>query len=641
MLVLEERRADRRERLRPSEQHHACADVEWTKGMGPVAVWLCSLWFGCLAGLLEALVQLANVSLFSRVSLASLRTNRHALWMVPATELVFFAGVGVLLALAAGRRARWASWLALAVYGFFAVLPAFLAMRLLHPLACIVLAAGLSARLTSWLAPRLQMFRRVMLRSVPVLGLIVAAWVSCQFHWVWGMEARVAASLPAPIAGAPNVLFIVLDTVRADHLGFGGSVRNTSPFLDGLARRGVRFEQARATAPWTLPSHASMFTGRWHSELDIDAYRSLDESLPTIAELFRDQGYATGAFVGNIFNCNSAYGLDRGFAHYADFPENTRVSVLEALNSTEIGRNLFHHLGLAFELGLDPHAFRKDAAAVNREALAWLSHQQGRPFFMFLNYFDAHDPYLLPDGVKPKFGLDPRPADQETLLREWYRIDRRTLTPHHVAVLRDAYDDGIAYLDDQIARLFAELGRRGVLENTLVVITADHGEELGEHKLFGHAKSLYGEELHVPLLIFGTDRVPVGRTVREPVSLRDLPATLFEMLGVMDRSPFPGRSLARLWDGTQVTADPVLSESFLYPIVSHNMNRPPALRGPMKAVAHGDHVLIVNANGTEELYDIRNDPGEEHDLASFREMQPIVEHHRKALKELLADSLDR
>ena len=169
---------------------------------------------------------------------------------------------------------------------------------------------------------------------------------------------------------------------------------------------------------------------------------------------------------------------------------------------------------------------------------------------MFLNYFDAHDPYFPPRGADGHFGLKPSTPSERATIRDWTHQPRQGEAPPSTTKLaRDCYDDCLAYLDDQLGRLFNELDTRGVLENTLVIITSDHGENFGEHAgIFGHGQSLYPQEIRVPLLVIAPGRVPSGQIISAPVSLRDLPATVVDLVGLELESSFPGRSLARFWD---------------------------------------------------------------------------------------------
>ena len=245
---------------------------------------------------------------------------------------------------------------------------------------------------------------------------------------------------------------------------------------------------------------------------------------------------------------------------------------------------------------------------------------------------------MLPEGVDRHFGLRPESHADDLTLHRWWSLDKRRLPPRDVALARDAYDDCIAYLDAQLGRLFAELDRRGVLARTLVIVTADHGEHLGEHELFGHASSLYAAEVHVPLVIVGPAGVPAGRVVREPVSLRDLPATVVDLLGDSPKDPFPGTSLARCWDPAAAgrpSAGPVLSEVDAPAKGPANGGRSPVFRGPMKSLTAGEMVYIRNGDGREELYDLATDPQETRDLAGSPAAEAVLEGFRDDLERLL------
>ncbi len=351
------------------------------------------------------------------------------------------------------------------------------------------------------------------------------------------------------------MLFIVLDTVRAESLSLYGYHRDTSPNLTKLARRGVRFDRARTAAAWTLPSHASMFTGRWPYELSTRPDRPLDTAFPTLAEFLRDNGYATAGFVGNTYFCNRWFGLARGFLHYED----VAVCLVEILRSSDIGRALVSKIAPSIFTRDRPYAYfnRKDAATINHDFLAWLGgRSKGQPFFAFLNYYDAHDPYISAEGAPRHFGLKPETPQDVAALRDWLHVDKTKVPNRLLQMAIDGYDDGIAYLDDQLGRLFAALDSRGLLDNTLIVITSDHGELHGEHSVYGHGSHLYRAVVNVPLLVVGPRRVPNGAIVAQPVSLRDLPSTVVDLVGFEGPSPFPGCSLARCWAPGPASAHP-------------------------------------------------------------------------------------
>lgn len=206
-------------------------------------------------------------------------------------------------------------------------------------------------------------------------------------------------------------------------------------------------------------------------------------------------------------------------------------------------------------------------------------------------------------------------------------------------LLRDSYDTCIAYLDDQLGRLFAELEGRGLLDNTLVIVTSDHGEQFNEHQLFGHGNSLYDALIRVPLLIVPPRANASEPIVREPVSLRNLAATMADVAGFGASSPFPGRSLTRLeaaGSGPAEADDPVLAE------VEHQKKYPPSANipaslGPLQALVTGERVYIHNSDGHEELYDFEHDPAELKNLAGAADAPALLERLRRQLARYLDD----
>jgi arylsulfatase A-like enzyme len=601
-----------------------------------------ALWFGVVAGALELGVLIVqNVFLDRKATFDWLRASRHYLWMVPLGNLLVFGACGLLLAIGARAAGRGSRQLVPWLLAFGAFLGPLLVVRGLYPVACVILAGGLAASTSRLVRDHGPRFRRLVRRSLPASLGLVALLTVVQGGRILLAEPRALASLPAAAPGAPNVLLIVLDTVRADHLSPYGYGRDTTPHLARLAREGIRFEQARAAAPWTLPSHATMFTGRWHHEHRASRFRPMDPELPTLAEFLRDHGYVTGGFVANTFFCNSWFGLDKGFLHYEDYEETTRVSLVETLRNAALGRVVLDGVDMVLGTRLSVHGGdRKDAAQLNGAALAWLDRNPGRPFFAFLNYFDAHSPYQPPAGSGRHFGRKPESPAERRMIKDWDRIDKHKLSPAEVELARDAYDACIAYLDDRLAALLDALRRRDRLRNTLIVVTSDHGEEFGEHGLFGHAQSLYRPELHVPLLIVdprGSDR---GHSVPEPVSLRNLPATVVSLLGLDARSPFPGTPLLRGGESPSPGADPVLAEAD--PAVQFPHSRAPAKRGPMHSLVADGRVYIRNADGREELYDLESDPDELRDLTGSPEGPPALERFRAIWEQLRrADSRPR
>ena len=602
-------------------------------------------WFGLVTGFLELAILLIWHRLAIATVLGALQINRHFTWMIPLAQLGLFLICGLPLAvLAVFRRvpARLAADLLFSTLAFFALLSI---IKGLYATAAFVLALGLGYQLGRWLAAHGGPFFRFQRFSLPFLLGGVAVLGGVAYDRLELEETRAQAALTKPTPGAPNVLLIVLDTVRADRLSMYGYNRDTTPNLARLAERGVIFSEARSAAPWTLPSHATLFTGRWPHELNVSNDRPLDTTYPTLAEFLAKHGYATAGFIGNTYFCNSWFGLARGFLHYEDYYEqNVIVSPGEALRSTALGRWLIRRVGTACHVRPETANTPKDAQRVNRDFLRWVEATRGRPFFAFLNYFDVHDPYVTPPGFDRHFGLKPEsPADLETI-RNWHHARKSKDIPERDATLiRDAYDDCLAALDEELGRLFAALEQNGVLRDTLVILTADHGEELGEHGLYGHGKSLYRRELHVPLLVIGPtgSRIPQGGLIAEPVSLRDVAATCGgSALGLAEASPLPGHSLARLWEPTPsssapfVPHSPVLSEVAVRTKVSRHRLAAPAMRGPMASLIVDGKVYIRDAMGREELYDLAGDPAETENLAGSAAALPALGRCRIALDHL-------
>ena len=193
---------------------------------------------------------------------------------------------------------------------------------------------------------------------------------------------------------------------------------------------------------------------------------------------------------------------------------------------------------------------RKTAADINNDFLDWLSDQEGgRPFFVFLNYFDAHSPYIVPDESSRHFGRVPATPAEVALLQDWENRPKQNVPESDATLASDAYDDCIGYLDTQIGKLMDELKSRGVLDNTLVVITSDHGEELGEHGLFGHGRSLYSQELHVPLVssrLEARERAGLSRAGQSLVTCRPRSSTCWVFPGFTLSREIPGSLLEAL-----------------------------------------------------------------------------------------------
>lgn len=454
--------------------------------------------------------------------------------------------------------------------------------------------------------------------SSAIAGLVLSGFEKEQLY-----DRRVLPTLPALLPDAPNVLFIVLDTVRAKSMSLYGYPRPTTPNLEALAASGVLFMNAFAPAPWTLPSHASMFTGQFPHRLNVDWTIPLDTTFPTLAEVLASQGYQTAGFIANTEYCSSEFGLNRGFSHYEDYP----INLEGILTSPSLVKFFAKELRKSF--GNNQLIGRKSAERINQDFLSWLSKQHGdRPFFAFLNYYDAHDPYISPREFALKFSAQ---ASKGVLDDKKGRLSKQ-----EIKQLNDAYDGSLGYLDHYIGQLIKELSNKDLLKNTLVIIVSDHGEQFGEHGLVSHANSLYMPVLHVPLIVFWQDQIPAGFQVREPVNLRNIAATIADLTGIGDSRIFPGQSLAANWSNPSSSIlidEPVLSE------VTQGIRLPdwyPNANGPLKSlVTGGIHYIFTEAGGQEELYDLEKDPEEQNNLANLEAYREVLLRFRKSLGLLL------
>jgi arylsulfatase A-like enzyme len=627
--------------------HHALRTANLSgRRLGPLDLLVLGAWCGVAAGLLEVgtRVLCRAINPDHRLYLMS----RHFVWLTPLVNFLLFLGPAVCLAVLTRVWPRFGARFGPRLICAFAILPMLMvAGPRIFPEAWFVLALGVASLTVPLIERRAAAVRRYMVRTFPILLVIDLILAGTVFGGDWLKQRREAAR-PHPPTGSPNVLFIVLDTVRADRLSLYGYHRPTTPTLERLAKRGIRFDAARATAPWTLPSHASFFTGRWPHELDVEWVTPLRKNYPMLAEYMGAHGYATAGLVSNTY-CSYDTGLDRGFTHYEDYVLQrlsflrTSVIVEEAIRNSIL-------FGLRYNSGMlhaaqewlrstFQYAVRRDARSISQGFLNWLDRRKDpeRPFFVFLNYLDAHTPYKVPSDESRRFGHKPQTSEELWVFYdEWTTLDKLSLPRHYLTQARDCYDSCIAYLDEEIGRLYDDLERRGVLGNTWIVITSDHGEGLGEHDLFEHGESLYSTELHVPLLIVPPSHIKVERVVRETVSLRDLAATVVDLAGLRARSPFPGHALSTLWRETGARSaeqvSEVLSELPSPSPSDSSHGRSPARRGPLVALADGDLVYIRNeVDGTEELYDERDDPRELTNRAQTASMKSMLERFRERL----------
>jgi choline-sulfatase len=406
----------------------------------------------------------------------------------------------------------------------------------------------------------------------------------------------------------PNLIIIGIDTLRPDHLGCYGYGINTSPNIDRLAQEGAVFENTVSQSPWTFPSFATVFTSLYPMQHGAGSLRSrMRTGFPTLAEILSEAGYTTGAVIGSAVLDSSA-GIARGFEDYF------------------------------LKEGVTP----RTADQVTGLALEWLDGLDGGPFFLFLHYWDPHDPYGPPAPYDTQFdpsysggmgndvslrALAITTAGQvgATLSGKTGMISSRDI--EHALAL---YDGEIAFTDKWIGVLLQGLEDRGLKDNTAIVLHSDHGEEFFEHGGVGHGHALYDEVIKVPLLAVFPDVIPGGTRIMKQARLVDVAPTVLDLLGIPSDPGFEGVSLvSRLRDGS----DPAPREGALFP---PHVAYSEALKEGLekKAVTAYPWKLIYELSSTEEmLFDRSQDPGETRNLAALRPEAAI------ALEELLTRAL--
>ncbi len=383
-----------------------------------------------------------------------------------------------------------------------------------------------------------------------VAGLAALALMAFGAWWWWGPAGRVADD-------RPDVLLVTIDTLRADHVGCYGDARAATPVLDGLARRGVRFDEAIAQVPLTLPSHASILTGVTplvHGVRD-NAGFVLGSSPRTVAEAFRDAGYDTAAFVSG-FPVHHRFGLDRGFATYDDrFPRGADPS--------------------------RPSYIERRADGTVAAVIAWLSARTSSatapgPIFAWVHLFDPHAPYEAPDPLGAAFRDRP-------------------------------YDGEIAFADEQLGRLLTRWRELRGERAPLAIVTSDHGEGLGDHGEPTHGLFIYDSTLRVPLIVSGPG-VPAGKVVTGAVSSIDIGPTLLDLAGLKPLAGAEGRTLRASLATGRAPGEPAYAESLFGRL------------GFGWAPLYGwrERGLMLIEAPRPEIYDVRADPGQARNVADSR-----------------------
>ena len=391
--------------------------------------------------------------------------------------------------------------------------------------------------LSLWAWKHEQKVARILDQALPWILVTVLACVAGIALYRPGLEHRATPIAPKAAENLPNVILIIVDTLRADHLSCYHYQRLTSPNLDQLASKGVLFENAIATASWTLPSHASMFTGLYPNQHRAQRLGDrLGTDVPIISEQLERAGYRTGAFSGSSF-FTPRQGLSRGFSEFDDFSFSPTQAFIQ-----------IHYISALIRVmrmiaWVDKKMEQSSAININESVMRWIDDTQ-RPFFLVVNYYEVHDPNWTPQPWRQRFSASQR---SEKRISDASMSTVSEVTPQ-IQKKIDEYDGAIAYVDNHMQMLINELSRRRFMDNTLLIVTADHGEGLGEHGLLIHGTALYYPLIHVPLIFYWPEHLPAGVRIKRPVSIKDIPATILGLLGA-SHSQLPGKSLAALWNG--------------------------------------------------------------------------------------------
>lgn len=626
---------------------HDPSTVRWSIG----SLLLTAAWFGIVAGVVEG----AGLLVFQRINWArwgpTLHVSAPIIWISPVVDVLLFSAGALLIAMIGRLISRLPAGLTLVFVLSTATVYDWLALTArLYPLSCLLLALGTAAVITRWVRGHESAGQRFIRRTMPLAAAVVVLAATGIQGAAWLGEQRALSALPAARPGAPNVLVVVVDTLRADHLSGYGYSRPTSPNMDRLAQQGAQFDNAMATTSWSFPSHVSLVTGRYQFEHGlgrIPPMAALDSTLalggfPTLGEELQRRGYRTAAFSANRLFFSGNLGFHRGFAHFEDYFHSPADMFVRTLFGREFSRiylvrtehskpkRLLRWLGC--DALLDPDAegwgntsgalgVRKRASVVNQEVLRWLDHTPEHPYLVFLNYFDAHGPYGLPRSY-------PQP-------------------PWPQAAVSDLYDDGIRYVDDQLGHLLDELQKRGLMHNTLVVVTSDHGEGLWQHGLPNHGRALYRELIRVPLIFHYPGHIPAATRVETPVTNASIASTVVDVAGPGPQSPFPEPSLSALWGASSLPPEPpaILSELAQNKYEdgqdrSANHQVPTSTTGSMQSLVTPEWHLILHEKAGQQLYDWVHDPGESHNTIGTPEGQEVAKQLTERMQAILTRSGD-
>ncbi len=393
-------------------------------------------------------------------------------------------------------------------------------------------------------------------------------------------------------AGNMNIVMFVIDTLRADHLGCYGYFRNTSPTIDSLAAEGVRFSDSHATAVATGPGFTSIITGLspihhkfYLTPFNIPNAINFDDDIPTLAEMIWDNGGYTTAAFDNLMNFRSHMKqFVRGYEYY--------------VNVTRTSRWVHHHVV---------------GGEVNKRLIPWIHNHKDEQFFLFVHYWDPHTPYNQPPSYRKLFkyesvsDLEEKTAPSGYDYVQGWGTSEEIVKPVSERGVKgwpsaqeypiDLYDGEVRYTDELIKEVLAALDVAGTLEDTMIILTADHGEQLGQHGHYGHP-GLHEPNIFVPIILWHPPTLPQGKVIEGYVQQSDIVPTVLDVIGAEPTAELDGKSLMPIIEGKQETREEIFVET-----------------NQQRAILRGDWKLIRDARGDVELYDLHSDPMEVINLA--------------------------
>ncbi len=419
---------------------------------------------------------------------------------------------------------------------------------------------------------------------VALILLLVSAGFSLYLFKSKQNTSKANNSLIIVETDGPNVLLISIDTLRADHLSCYGYVRNTSPNIEKIAKQGVLFTQAISPASWTTPAHMSIFTSLYSIRHNVlNTKMKLNDDIITLAQVLQKNGYATYACISAPTMLPAKLGFDKGFDVYDDYTVGFDLAVnLFKLNDLYGGQNDHPICPLTHTM-----------------ATTFLKKNLNSKFFLFVHYWDVHGNYDAPEPYKKMFDKDYEGDFDGTY--KYIKKIKPGIAKRDLEHMVARYDGEIRYVDDYIGKLMDELKKLGLLDNTLIVLTADHGEEFLEHGGNWHGKTLYEEVIHVPLIIRYPLSIPQSKIITTPISTVNIMPTILDILNIPLRFQVQGESLLALIKGkTRRLTESVYSEK---------------TKDKLKTIRTDVFKLIYDfQNGSKQLFNLKMDKEERENL---------------------------